>query len=107
MNAIVLCLIGFSEKNFISLVRILDLMSKKHDFEYKLQNEPEKADIIFIENSVPKEFPKDLPMPHLILSDGRTFYGCRENQHRITWGSLEVQIGLIVNIIRHFRTQAT
>ena len=101
MKTIVLYLEGFSNKNRVALIRIIDLMSKRHDFEYVTVNEPEDIDWAFFENTIPKDFPKDTSVPQIIISDGTTYYTCGENQHRITWSSVEFQIGLIINIIRH------
>ena len=101
MKTLVLYLFGFSEQNRAALLRVLKLMSLKHDFEYEISDDPKSADMGFFENRIPKSFPKDLTLPQIILSDGSTYHGCEENQHRITWGMLETQIGLYINIIRH------
>ena len=104
MKSIVLSFVSFSESSYIALIRIIDLMSKKHEFDYTISQKVEHSDIVFIENLVPKDFPKDLPMPQIILSSGFTYCGCKQNQHRMSWGSLESQIALIINTLRHFQT---
>lgn len=104
MKTLALYLVNFTEANYVALEEILRSTSIRFAFDYHIVDDLFKADIIFLEENPPKDFPKNLESPQLILTSGATFYACKTNQHRITWGSLEKHIGLIINIIEHFTT---